>query len=242
MLFERGHRSIVAWNFMFSICFLSISLSIWAKMARSSFEEEMAAEAPALYTQNNRWSTATRTDHALNHVTWRSTNRLPSVEKGEKEVAASCSVLPPVSEFTSSCVSLFCLPVPEIGGSFYTKSQLSETLAMSKQTCKPYISLHPINAALRVQQHHTRKCDLDFVFSSSFRAILLFCFKILFFHKKTKYHVYKKVNFHLGLIRIWLSRCVTINRGACVCMRHHSDVSQGVFLYRRTHAYTLHHI
>lgn len=33
---ESGHLSMVAWNFMFSICFLSISLSIWASMERSS--------------------------------------------------------------------------------------------------------------------------------------------------------------------------------------------------------------
>lgn len=56
MLLESGHRSMVAWNFMFSICFLSISLSIWARIARSRFEEKWEPERP-LYTRPNNRST-----------------------------------------------------------------------------------------------------------------------------------------------------------------------------------------
>ena len=59
MLFESGHRSMVAWNFIFSICFLSISLSIWARMARSRFEAEMGAAAPALYQDKKSISNPT---------------------------------------------------------------------------------------------------------------------------------------------------------------------------------------
>lgn len=56
MLLESGHRSIVAWNFMFSICFLSISLSICARMERSRFEAKWEPERP-LYTRAKNRST-----------------------------------------------------------------------------------------------------------------------------------------------------------------------------------------
>ena len=50
MLLESGHRSIVAWNFMFSICFLSMSLSIAAKIERSSFDAKYGGLSRRLYT------------------------------------------------------------------------------------------------------------------------------------------------------------------------------------------------
>ena len=59
MLLESGHRSIVAWNFMFSICFLSISLSICARMERSRFEAKWEPERP-LYTRAKNRSTKER--------------------------------------------------------------------------------------------------------------------------------------------------------------------------------------
>jgi hypothetical protein len=59
MLLESGHRSMVAWNFMFSICFLSISLSICARMERSRFEAKWEPERP-LYTRAKNRSTNSR--------------------------------------------------------------------------------------------------------------------------------------------------------------------------------------
>lgn len=64
MLFDRGHRSMVAWNFMFSICFLSMSLSIWARIVGSSLKPEWVPQRP-LYTQAKNRSTPNATAYRM---------------------------------------------------------------------------------------------------------------------------------------------------------------------------------
>lgn len=53
MLFDKGHLSMVAWYFMFSICFFNASLSMVASILGS-----MVTAAPPYYSRESRSASA----------------------------------------------------------------------------------------------------------------------------------------------------------------------------------------